>query len=142
MATGVLRMTRSRRIILDEVARVTSHPTADQVFRAVRRKLPRVSLGTVYRNLDTLTRHGLLRELSEVGGQRRYDATCEEHYHVVCERCGRVDDADEKPPAALRRWVRNACGYEIHGYRLALVGLCPKCAARTERAVKNGRGKR
>jgi Fur family ferric uptake transcriptional regulator len=142
MAKGAFRMTRSRRVILEEVARVSSHPTANDVFRAVRRRLPRVSLGTVYRNLGALASRGLLRELSEVRGQRRFDATCGEHCHVVCTRCGRVDDVRAKPPGALLGWVRNACDYEVQSYRLALVGLCPTCVGRRHGAAKSGRRKR
>jgi Fur family ferric uptake transcriptional regulator len=142
MATGAFLMTRSRRVILEEVARASSHPTADQVFRAVRRKLPRVSLGTVYRNLGALASRGLLRELCEVQGQRRFDATCDEHCHVVCTRCGRVDDVLGRPPGALLGWVRGACDYDIQGYRLALIGLCPACARRGPGAAKNGRRRR
>jgi len=142
MARGAFLMTRSRRAILEEVARASSHPTADQVFRAVRRRLPSVSLGTVYRNLGALANRGHLRELTEVKGQRRFDATCAEHCHVVCTRCGRVDDVRGRPSGALLGWVRGACDYEIQGYRLALVGLCPACARRRRGAAKNGRRRR
>ncbi len=117
-------------MILEEVRKSKSHPTADDVYRLVRRRLPRISLGTVYRNLDVLARHGLIQSLGDVGPRRRYDGTVEEHCHVRCVSCGRVDDVDGEMPGVLEDWARDAAGYEVQSCRLSLAGLCPECAAR------------
>jgi len=128
-------MTPSRTAILEGIARAGCHPTADDVYAMVRRALPRVSLGTVYRNLELLTRHGFIRTLADGRGQRRYDAVLEDHCHVRCEVCGRVDDVRVTPPGRLVDAVEDDGGYDIHGYRLSFRGLCPDCASEGERDV-------
>ena len=105
------------------------HPTAEQVFQRVRRRLPRVSLGTVYRNLDKLREQGRLRVVRLAGGQAHYDAMIDAHDHFVCERCGAVVDL----PAARRRWTSGAlrdAGYGVHWHTTALYGVCRGCAQR------------
>ena len=122
-----LRMTQQRRVILDELRKVTSHPTADAVYRMVRRRLPNISLGTVYRNLEILSESGMIQKLEPGGSARRYDGNPKMHYHIRCVRCERVDDFPVGSIPAVNRAVRNVSGYEILGYRLEFVGVCPKC---------------
>jgi len=101
-------MTPSRRAILDGISGAACHPTADEVYEMVRRALPRVSLGTVYRNLELLTRHGLIRTLADGRGQRHYDAVLEDHCHVRCEACGRVDDVRVTSRLRVREGAQRA----------------------------------
>ena len=122
-----LRMTRQRKVILEELRKVTSHPTADEVYRMVRRKLPNISLGTVYRNLEILSASGMIQKLESGGSPRRYDGNPKMHYHLRCIRCGGVEDLPVGSIPAIDRAIRNARGYEILGYRLEFIGLCPKC---------------
>ena len=124
---ATFRVTAQRRTILDELRRDHSHPTADEVYERVRRTLPRISLGTVYRNLELLAERGLIRRLDGTGSKRRYDGDTDAHYHVRCERCGRVDDVHTPPIQVPRRAVARASGYRITGHRLELTGLCPTC---------------
>jgi len=138
-ASRKLRMTRQRELILNAVSSTRSHPTADEVYRQVRRRLPHISLGTVYRNLEVLAEAGLLRRLDLAGAQRRYDGETSGHYHVRCLECGRVSDVAMKRPAALERRARAGTDYEIVGHRLEFVGLCPQCAqARRARHRESG----
>ena len=65
-------MTRQRPVILEELKNLTTHPTADELYSMVRRRLPRISLGTVYRNLEILSEMGLAQKLESAGAQRRY----------------------------------------------------------------------
>jgi Fur family ferric uptake transcriptional regulator len=120
-------MTRQRRALLDAVQREDRHPTADEVHRAVRRRLPRISLGTVYRNLELLVEQGLLRKLDLGGGQRRFDAKPGPHYHVRCTRCGRVEDVRMRPLPAVERAAARATGYEVTEHHLEFVGRCGEC---------------
>ena len=123
------RMTRQRRIILEELAKLTSHPTADELYRIVRRRIPRISLGTVYRNLELLSRQGTILKLDTAGTQKRFDADTKRHYHVECSRCGRVADVTLRPQGHLERAIRSATDYVITGHCISFVGLCPKCQA-------------
>jgi Fe2+ or Zn2+ uptake regulation protein len=124
-----LRMTESRRAILAALARTRSHPTAEEVHRMVRTELPRVSLGTVYRNLDLLARQGLVRTLNVAGEQRRYDAVVADHHHVVCERCGRIDDVEVRDAQRLEALLVDGKGYRVQGCSLCFIGVCRDCAA-------------
>ena len=127
--SGELRMTDSRQAILDAVRGCGSHPTADDVYARVRLGLPRVSMGTVYRNLDLLARHGLVRTLTEPGGRRRYDTVESDHDHVWCVSCGRVDDVRLSGSAEPEDAIEDARGYEIRGRLLSFFGVCPQCRA-------------
>ena len=135
-----LRMTPSRRAILDQVRHAATHPTADEVYREVRKELPRVSLGTVYRNLEILARHGLIRVVGDTGGRRRYDRTLDDHCHVQCRSCGRIEDVHIDAWSRLERLVDGECEFEIDGCRVNFVGVCPECAGgRTDPGVNEER---
>ena len=121
------RMTRQRQVILEELKKVASHPTADEIYKAVRRRLPRISLGTIYRNLETLSESGVIQKLEFGGSQKRFDAESEDHYHVRCTACDRLDDIPSEPISGIEDRFHNACNYRITGYQLLLTGLCPKC---------------
>jgi Fur family ferric uptake transcriptional regulator len=93
----------------------------------VRRRLPKISLGTVYRNLDLLAEAGKIQKLDLGGSEARFDAVTEAHYHVRCVRCGRVDDVPGLPADLVGHGMAKAAGYEILGHRLEFVGICPQC---------------
>lgn len=120
-------MTRQRQVLLEELRALHAHPTADELFQRVRRRLPSISLGTVYRNLDLLCRGGLARRLESGAGPARYDGDLRPHYHLRCGGCGRLADIDAalvRPPAFPGE---GPGGFEITGFDLALTGRCPAC---------------
>jgi len=122
-----LRMTPQRQIILDELRKMKTHPSADEVYGRVRIRQPRISLGTVYRNLETMSECGIIKKLDVAGSQRRFDSDTDNHYHVRCVECGRVDDVEINQIDGLKEALHGASGYEITGHRLEFVGRCPKC---------------
>jgi Fur family ferric uptake transcriptional regulator len=121
------RKTRQRQVILEELQAVTSHPTAVELHELVRRRLPKVSLGTVYRNLDLLARLGVIEKLEHSGGEARFDANTAEHDHLRCVRCGRIDDAPTPPLDLASPQGHDLRGYELLGHRLEFIGICPRC---------------
>ncbi|UCF79829.1 MAG: transcriptional repressor [Candidatus Eiseniibacteriota bacterium] len=124
-------MTPQRRLILEELRGMRTHPTADHLYEAVRRRLPRISLGTVYRNLDLLSRDGLINRIEVGGMQKRFDGDTALHYHKRCVSCGRVDDAHvPAAQAAIDAAAKEVTDYHILGHRLEFIGLCPQCAVR------------
>ncbi len=138
-----LRMTPSRRAILDQVRLAPTHPTADEVYREVRGELPRVSLGTVYRNLEILVRHGLIRVVNDAGGRKLYDRTLEDHCHVQCRSCGRIEDLHIDPSRRLEELLEGECDFEIEECRVSIVGVCRDCASRqTDPGANTGRTER
>lgn len=128
------RMTHQRRVILEEVQSSPDHPTADEIYERVRKRLPRISLGTVYRNLDVLTSCGLIRKIEPGRPQMRFDGEISEHYHSICKRCGKVEDAPVEPTDNTLELLEKALGkltrYGIFGHRLEFIGLCRECLKR------------
>ncbi len=112
-----------------------SHPTAEWVYESVRRAMPRVSLGTVYRNLQVLVEEGRLRSFSR-DGRIRYDADLELHDHFVCEGCGALIDIPRSAEALPAERRLRALGYRVSGRTLEFHGLCRTC----RRGTKTGGG--
>jgi Fur family ferric uptake transcriptional regulator len=126
-----LRMTRQRMVILEELQRVKSHLSADEIYDIVRKRLPRISLGTVYRNLDMLSELGKIQKLELGGTIKRFDWNPNKHYHIRCLQCGRVDDAPVAPLTRIEDELYGSTVYEIVGHRLEFIGLCPECSKQT-----------
>ena len=121
------RNTRQRQVVLEELAKLTSHPTAAELYEIARRRLPKLSLGTVYRNLELLAADGAIQKLEISGTESRFDGNPERHHHVRCVRCGRVDDVHGLPADLVRADFRTLSGYDIIGHRLEFAGICPDC---------------
>jgi Fur family ferric uptake transcriptional regulator len=121
------RMTKQRAIILEALRSVTSHPTADDVYRMVREKLPRISLGTVYRNLELLTGAGAILRLDRAGAQKRFDGNPMPHQHVRCRECGRIGDVfgDFLEPSIEGV---SAPDFTVQGVEVEYIGTCRECA--------------
>jgi Fur family ferric uptake transcriptional regulator len=103
-----------------------------ELYEAVRRRMPRISLGTVYRNLDLLAEMGKIQKVDLGGSEARFDANLDPHYHVRCVRCGRVDDVHGLPADLASGELNEPAGYEILGHRLEFVGICPHCKSQAE----------
>jgi Fur family ferric uptake transcriptional regulator len=123
-----LRMTQQRKILVDELKRLHSHPTADELYETVRKKLPHISLGTVYRNLEILSRMGIIRKIELGGTQRRFDGDLGIHQHIRCTECGRIDDlpAGAAVTSCDMDLLRQT-GYEVVERRVEFIGVCPEC---------------
>lgn len=127
---NMMRLTTQRQIILEELAKVKTHPTASELYDMVRKRLPRIGLGTVYRNLELMAENGMILKLEVGGTQKRFDATTETHYHIRCSNCGKVDDIDTPVLDELVREATEATSYEIIGHHVEFSGLCPACQKR------------
>jgi Fur family transcriptional regulator, ferric uptake regulator len=124
-------MTEQRRIILDEIEKTVHHPSASDIYENVKKRLPHISLGTVYRNLEILSSKGMIKRLSMPTGQKRFDAEMGEHHHIRCTSCGRVEDlpqqADENIEDLVAR-VGDTSGYKSMGFSVDFFGICPDCS--------------
>jgi Fur family transcriptional regulator, peroxide stress response regulator len=124
-----LRMTPQREALLRLLSQTRTHPTADELFRRVRRQLPSVSHATVYRNLQELVRARLIARLERAGGPVQYDANPDDHHHFVCTRCGRVTDIYLKDVGyAIDRERSGIAPARIDRAELQLHGMCAACA--------------
>lgn len=133
------RMTRQRRLVLDELKRLKNHPSADYLFGVVRQKMPNISLGTVYRNLDVLVNTGLALRLDLAGGQCRYDGDISPHYHIRCVLCGDLDDLPVSAVAGIDNPRVLESNYAVMGWRMEFDGVCPACRNKTDEDSGNGK---
>ncbi len=123
----MLRLTTQRQVILEELAKVKTHPTASEIYDMVRKRLPRIGLGTVYRNLELMADNGMILKLEVGGTQKRFDATTDNHYHIRCARCGKVDDLEIPVFDILTEEASTASSYQILGHHVEFSGICPEC---------------
>lgn len=131
MSNGKLRRnTPQRRVILHELCQMTSHPTAAELYGVVRQRLPRISLGTIYRNLEVLHEDGMIRKMEFSGSETRFDGNLDPHYHVRCTECDRVDDLHTTDPGIAPSQPAELGGFQISGHRLEFFGICPDCRKR------------
>ncbi len=130
-----MNRTAQREAILAELRSSKTHPTADELYAALRMKLPQISLGTVYRNLEQLSQAGIIQKLETAGKQRRFDGDLRKHYHFRCECCGAVVDIeDERLDAAALRIAELLPRLGADGFHLELSGRCVGCRS-VEREV-------
>lgn len=123
-----MRLTNQRQVILEELRNVTSHPTANEVYNMVRKRLPRIGLGTVYRNLDLLSDCGIIRKIEVGGSQKRFDGNRTPHYHIRCIACERVDDIWVSQHDELEKKAAESCNYRILGHHVEFTGICGNCS--------------
>ena len=124
-----LRMTPQRVVLLRALGESRSHPTADELYRLVRRALPTVSPATVYRNLQELVGAGLIGMLEQAGGAVRYDAVPDDHHHFICTRCGGVTDVYlRRLDFGLDRAKTSRLPGRVERADVQLRGLCAACA--------------
>ena len=126
------RMTSQRRIILEELRLSGSHPTASDLYESVRKRLPQISLGTVYRNLELLATSGTIRKLDGGAKGARFDPELHQHQHVRCLVCGRIDDVAYTADTDVGQQIGRFNGWQIAERRVELFGTCPDCQRVTE----------
>lgn len=122
-----MKYSRQREMILESVRGCTDHPAADTIYARVRALDPKVSLGTVYRNLNLLAENGQLRKISIPGGSDRFDRTMMEHGHIICTECGAVCDIIPEHLKALDEEINRSTDYVVTRRELILEGICPDC---------------
>ena len=122
-----LRMTRQRQVILEELRNVTSHPSADEVYEMVRKRMPRISLGTVYRNLEILAECGEIQKLELGCSLKRFDGVADEHYHIRCLHCDRLFDAPPGSRIRISHQLKGCTDFKIIGHRFEFIGICSAC---------------
>ena len=126
MAT--LKYSRQREVIKEYLASTKEHPTADTVYLHVRETFPRISLGTVYRNLNLLADTGEAIKITTPDGAVRFDATTTPHDHVLCCKCGCVQDLDMDPIDSLDQEAQKCYNGTIHSHSVLFYGLCDQCS--------------
>ena len=121
------RHSRQREKVFRIVQSTRTHPTAEWVFEKVRKEMPRISLGTVYRNLRLMSMQGTIRELQIGGSQTRYDSHCQDHQHFICVSCQMIVDLENTDSSENHRSIERKYRCHIDSYRLDYFGLCRRC---------------
>ncbi|WMT40322.1 peroxide-responsive transcriptional repressor PerR [Paenibacillus sp. D2_2] len=122
-----VRITPQRHAILSYLLDTMGHPTADEIYRALEPRFPNMSVATVYNNLKMFIEAGLVRELTYGDSSSRFDADVSNHYHIVCEKCGKIEDFNYPSLEEVERKAEELTGFEVHGHRLELHGVCKDC---------------
>ena len=120
------RITSQKKVILDYLQGVTTHPTAEEIYNKVREKLPRISRGTVYRILNNLKKNGDVQEIS-TKDVTFFDGDTSDHSHFICQGCGAVFDIfDECSKCEIIKKKKTKVG-KINNYRIYFYGICKNC---------------
>jgi len=135
------RSTRQRRAVYASLVRRADHPTADRLLHHVRRRVPGLSLATVYKTLEVLVRVGAAGRIADSDGIWRYDARTDLHDHRRCVRCGRMEDVD-LPHRPDRIADIAGSGFRIAGYRLEIFGHCALCSGDRSPAANQPQARR
>lgn len=128
-----LRMTNQREIILQELKKSKRHLSADELYDRVKKNMPRISLATVYRNLEILSEAGVIRKLEISGRQKRFDFDVSDHDHIYCIMCHKVDNLNIERKDVDSEQLGVEVGYSITGYRVEVIGICPECQKKEQR---------
>lgn len=122
-----IRMTSQRIAILEFLATDGNHPTANEIYQALKDKNPNMSIATVYNNLLFFKKTGILKEIPFGEGSNRYDLTDTKHYHAVCENCGKVVDFDYQELEKINTIVENQINFKVLDHNFKVTGLCENC---------------
>ncbi len=122
-----IRNTQQKRLVRELMENNPAHPTADELYMLARQRDPRISRGTVYRDLKALDEEGILRRLSMPTDPDHFDSRIDDHYHFLCRGCNRVTDTELPYNEELNFASHGLPGYQVEWHRLILVGLCPEC---------------
>lgn len=130
-----MRYSHQRERIFRAVMESCEHPTANMVYEQLKTDMPRLSLGTVYRNLNQLADAGRLKKIPLADGSCRFDKTKEAHSHIVCELCGAVADVHLPSFQALENTIETETDFSLRSYDVVLRGVCKRCRQRSEQNV-------
>ncbi|GGA50694.1 peroxide-responsive transcriptional repressor PerR [Paenibacillus physcomitrellae] len=129
LKTNGVRITPQRHAILSFLMESMEHPTADEIYRALSPKFPNMSVATVYNNLKVFIEANMVRELTYGDSSSRFDADVSDHYHVVCQQCGKIKDFMYSSLRDVEETAEQATGFKVYGHRLELYGVCQECAS-------------
>ena len=129
-----VRITPQRHAILEFLIATMSHPTADDIYKALESKFPNMSVATVYNNLRVFKKAGLVNELTYGDSSSRFDFTTSDHYHVICENCGKIVDFYYPGLDEVENLAEHVTGFTVNQHRMEVYGLCPDCR---EKPIQN-----
>jgi Fur family peroxide stress response transcriptional regulator len=125
-STGV-RITPQRHAILEFLIQSMIHPTADDIYKALEAKFPNMSVATVYNNLRVFRESGLVKELTYGDSSSRFDFVTNDHYHIMCDSCGKIVDFHYPGLDEVEHLASHVTGFQVNSHRMEIYGTCPTC---------------
>ena len=127
MEVNFKRFSRQRKEILKILKETKSHPTADWIYSQARKKIPKLSLGTVYRNLNNLHQKGAIKKLQFGTPFDHFDADTSSHQHFICKKCGKIYDLFLNLEKDLKAEALKKEKFRIEKVEVAFHGICLNC---------------
>jgi len=128
-----LAATHQRQIIYETVMSLPGHPSAEAVYDNVRKRIPAISLATVYKNIRTFLESGILQEVSLHYGSLRVEPNLKPHHHLVCTRCKSITDLDEADLEPVRLKHKLPRGFELKRFAVDVLGTCEACSRKEQK---------
>ncbi len=122
-----VRITPQRHAILEYLIITMTHPTADDIYKALESKFPNMSVATVYNNLRVFKKAGLVKELTYGDASSRFDFASSDHYHVICESCGKIVDFFYPGLDEVEALAEHVTGFTVNEHRMEVYGTCADC---------------
>lgn len=128
---AAIKYSRQREVIKEYLSNTDAHPTADTVYMHIRKEFPRISLGTVYRNLNLLADIGEAIKITTSDGAIRFDGVTSPHYHALCTKCGGLFDLDMEISDSMNTQAQACFDGTIHSHTALFYGVCKNCSKLT-----------
>ncbi|QER41636.1 transcriptional repressor [Thermodesulfobacterium sp. TA1] len=122
-----LKLTPQRIAILEYLEGNKTHPSAEDIYNALKQNFPSMSFATVYNTLEVLVKKGLIKEIIVDPYKKRFDAFTHNHHHFVCKYCKKVIDVSQKIQFSLPNELK---GCEVEDFQVVFIGVCPECKAK------------
>lgn len=122
-----MNYSRQRELILETLKENVVHPTAEYLYEKVHKKDANISLATLYRNLNKLANEGIIKKIDGLEISSHYDHNTFEHYHFICEKCGKVFDIESNIATDIEPKAEEETGFKINGHDIIFHGLCNEC---------------
>jgi len=122
-----IAMTHQRQVLYEVMQGMEGHPSPEEVYARVKRKVPAISLATVYKNIHLFVESGIFRKMSMHHGSVRVEMNEADHHHIVCSKCKAITDIEEKELGLTPARRRLADGFLVERYSVDVIGLCTKC---------------
>jgi Fur family transcriptional regulator, peroxide stress response regulator len=131
-----LAATHQRQVIYETIMALPGHPSPEDIYGRARKKIPSISLATVYKNIRTFLDSGVLREVSLHHGSLRVESNHHPHHHLVCINCKTIMDLDEAGLAPLRFRRKLPRGFQVKRIAVDILGICEACSSRGARKTR------
>jgi Fur family peroxide stress response transcriptional regulator len=132
-----ISVTPQRIAVFKQLSATETHPSAEEIYVNLRKELPSLSLGTVYKTLEAFEKYGFISKTRPTGERARFDANLTPHHHLICRVCGRIEDFYDKTLARFPLSGRIRARFKVEEYRIDFRGICKECKKKKKNMNKN-----